>query len=972
MSRSIALNIAIIGIIYLILSYLFKRNETFTEGMAPIPKSVSLIENLSTPILSPIIFSTPVVTTGTFTVTWSGGTAPGVTTLYDAFSNQMSDSAGFKDGLGNVGGSNSRGRGVYGTTSTTLIVTNGALWPGVIHTITVTARSQATSLYNAATTTNTINVNPTPVNSTPPPPQNPTLVNPTPPPPPNPTLAQPQPLITGPVLNTNLVVWINSDNVVKNSNNVITAVPNNASNSYTINVNNSPTITTNGILLGSNSFSNIPSLSTNYTFDGNETICVVMQILPNSGYPIILSGPFSNGTYSNSSRILTCQANNSNMNYYINFKYNVSNYGMITGPYNGQTGIGTISSPQTNSLIVTTMGSSNQFYFSYSNGVGGSQYGFAGNINSQPHVNGGIAKIVPVQNEIGSVIGGGSQIYLREILIYNSILSSTDRQMVEGYLAKKWNINLPNTHPHFITSQPTTLGTQPNTTLATITGNVFVLPGDNFDQTIQTNGYSGRYIRVRPPQSTGDGYLNLSQIIVKNAAGTNIALNKPVYVTTSHPSGASGSILVDGNTTKRFWPNIWHSDKGDRSDFVEIDLGSSMAISSVQIIARDEFPNRVRNIRIEINTTTNIVPTLYTTVPQPPQPPTNITATNITVNSARISWTNTNSKVQYTVSTTPSTTATPIIIGLSSVDLTGLLPNTMYYFNASSINTSGQISTAPLFNFTTLPPPPENIIATNITSISARISWTKKTDNQVQYTISATPSTTNTPIKIGLSHISYVDLTGFLPNTTYYFNISTLSTLGLISKAPLFTFTTLATPPTNITATNITITSATISWTNTNSKVQYTVSTTPSTTTTPIIIGLSSVNLTGLLANTTYFFKVDSINTSGQKSNTPLFSFNTSSLPRRNWALRPINPYNISITGLTKNTCTVQWTDSNNVISYYYTLSPVPSSTQPNLGKTKSVNYTNLLPNTTYTFSITSIYSVGSTPPITKTFKTLP
>lgn len=43
--------------------------------------------------------------------------------------------------------------------------------------------------------------------------------------------------------------------------------------------------------------------------------------------------------------------------------------------------------------------------------------------------------------------------YISEVLIYNTVLSTTNRQMVEGYLAWKWAIqnNLPSNHPYFAT-----------------------------------------------------------------------------------------------------------------------------------------------------------------------------------------------------------------------------------------------------------------------------------------------------------------------------------------------------------------------------------------------------------------------------------------------------------------------------------------------------------------------------------------
>lgn len=60
---------------------------------------------------------------------------------------------------------------------------------------------------------------------------------------------------------------------------------------------------------------------------------------------------------------------------------------------------------------------------------------------------------------IGAVFYSGSYTqfwggYVSEVLIYNSVLSTTDRQKVEGYLAWKWSIqtSLPTGHPYYSTN----------------------------------------------------------------------------------------------------------------------------------------------------------------------------------------------------------------------------------------------------------------------------------------------------------------------------------------------------------------------------------------------------------------------------------------------------------------------------------------------------------------------------------------
>ena len=50
--------------------------------------------------------------------------------------------------------------------------------------------------------------------------------------------------------------------------------------------------------------------------------------------------------------------------------------------------------------------------------------------------------------------GGPFYGFMSEILVYNTLLSTTDREKVEGYLSWKWGIqgNLPSTHPYYSVS----------------------------------------------------------------------------------------------------------------------------------------------------------------------------------------------------------------------------------------------------------------------------------------------------------------------------------------------------------------------------------------------------------------------------------------------------------------------------------------------------------------------------------------
>lgn len=69
----------------------------------------------------------------------------------------------------------------------------------------------------------------------------------------------------------------------------------------------------------------------------------------------------------------------------------------------------------------------------------------------------------------------------------------------------------------------------------------FTLPSEGFLTSVppqtytipQLQGASARYVRIRPSNTHGDGYLTISQIQVLDINGTNIALNKKVTATST-------------------------------------------------------------------------------------------------------------------------------------------------------------------------------------------------------------------------------------------------------------------------------------------------------------------------------------------------------------------------------------------------------------------------------------------------------
>ena len=71
--------------------------------------------------------------------------------------------------------------------------------------------------------------------------------------------------------------------------------------------------------------------------------------------------------------------------------------------------------------------------------------------------------------------------YLAEVVVFNTGLSLSDRQMIEGYLAWKWGLqgNLPNTHPYYSATPSAGTTAVGNLTVDT-TGNIQVAPTNTF------------------------------------------------------------------------------------------------------------------------------------------------------------------------------------------------------------------------------------------------------------------------------------------------------------------------------------------------------------------------------------------------------------------------------------------------------------------------------------------------------------
>ncbi len=358
-----------------------------------------------------------------------------------------------------------------------------------------------------------------------------------------------------------------------------------------------------------------------------------------------------------------------------------------------------------------------------------------------------------------------------------------------------------------------------------------------------------------------------------------------------------------------------------------------------------------------------------------------------------------------TLSTFSTTTTQSIGSGTSdvsvTVNLTGLSVNTTYYYRVVGQNSAG-ITRGSIVSFTTsgIAPIVTTNAASSISSTSATLNGTVNPNGALSTayfewgtssTLSTYSTTASQSIGSGTSDVSVTaNLTGLSVNTTYYYRVVGQNSVGT-QKGLIVSFTTSGIAPTVTTSSagSVTSTSATLNGTvnpNGLATIAYfewgTSSTlsSPSTTESQSIgSGTSAVsvtaNLTGLSANTTYYYRVVGQNSAGIQRGL-IISFVTSGIAPTVTTSTATSITSTSATldgsvnanGLSA-TVTFQYGTTS---SYGSTVTATPSPVSGTSSVSVSANVSGLSPNTLYHYRVVATNSAGTSNGSDQTFTTLP
>lgn len=280
----------------------------------------------------------------------------------------------------------------------------------------------------------------------------------------------------------------------------------------------------------------------------------------------------------------------------------------------------------------------------------------------------------------------------------------------------------------------------------------------------------------------------------------------------------------------------------------------------------------------------------------------NLTVSNLTTTSARLSYSlpisYISAQVEYRSSTTSTSTAI-ITKGSTSIDLKGLRPSTAYYYQIITKCENEGIGATGELSFTTSSPcitpgTPTNVKAFTDSPTTANFSWSAgipvgTADVTYYWSVGKTSYVTyDNGLKKGTSTGTTASVTGLDPGTTYYFSVSAKSSCNnkLSAYGKSGSFKTPLKPTcdvTKVSSGSITSSSAriffTLPQTVSTAKLEYSISTTAVWSSKDLAKSATYADLTLLKSSTKYYYRIKSECSTGGMGTSAVNSFTTLQAP---------------------------------------------------------------------------------------------
>ena len=366
-----------------------------------------------------------------------------------------------------------------------------------------------------------------------------------------------------------------------------------------------------------------------------------------------------------------------------------------------------------------------------------------------------------------------------------------------------------------------------------------------------------------------------------------------------------------------------------------------------------------------------------------PTAPTEVTATDITTTTAKVTWTASTDNVGVTgYNVYVNDSETPVngetLVTGTEYALESLTAGIEYKVTVKAVDAAGNVSEGAVHTFTTenaadteAPTAPENVAVTDVTTTTAKVTWSEATDNVgvVGYNVYLNEDKVNETL---ITTTEY-DLTALTEETEYTVRVSAVDAAKNESaRSEAAAFTTLKTQdteapsvPAGVAASDVTQTGAKITWTASADNVgvagynvylgESKVNTSPVTVT--------EYDLTGLTANTEYTVTVSAVDAAGNESaRSEAATFTTLEAEEEKDNEAPSVPAGVTASDVTQTGAKITWTasaDNVGVAGYNVYVDETKVNTDK-LVEGLELELTGLTPETEYTVTVSAVDAAGN------------
>ena len=366
-----------------------------------------------------------------------------------------------------------------------------------------------------------------------------------------------------------------------------------------------------------------------------------------------------------------------------------------------------------------------------------------------------------------------------------------------------------------------------------------------------------------------------------------------------------------------------------------------------------------------------------------PTAPTEVTATDITTTTAKVTWTAPTDNVGvagYNVYVNDS--ETPVngetLVTGTEYELKDLTAGTGYTVTVKAVDAAGNVSDGAAHTFTTnnaadteAPSAPTNVVVTDVTTTTAKVTWSEAKDNVgvVGYNVYLNEAKVNETL---ITTTEY-DLTALTEETNYSVKVTAVDAAENESgRSEAATFTTPKTQdteapsvPAGVAASDVTQTGAKITWTAATDNVgvagynvylgESRVNTSPVTVT--------EYELSGLTANTEYTVTVSAVDAAGNESaRSDAATFTTLEAEEEKDNEAPSVPAGVTASDVTQTGAKITWTasaDNVGVAGYNVYVDETKVNTDK-LVEGLELELTGLTPETEYTVTVSAVDAAGN------------